>query len=501
MNKTILNLGDNFILNFCLLFLILLTINIAGPRVPSGNEFTYLVHLMKQWHPNYLAHDWTYAGTLPSHFIFNYLFGALTMLMAVETVGWVGRVLTWGLVLFAFFKFGEKFPISRWMVTVSILLWMLYRQSAFMSDWILASFEAKCVAYIFLLFALVGIVNRRELSSALFLGLSFSFHPVVGLWGSAAVGLSLLCLRYPFGTLVKMGCWVILGALPGILSTMTMVSGNYSITAAQAKLTTLVWSPYELDPFYREKKLDIFVATLFWFNWLQYRSDKDNQAVRFFFYFQASLGLVFVSGFLARYLELYKYLIWMPMRLFPLFVLLFFFYSLMKACVQVYNTHRLSPWLIGVGIFALLSFPNPVDRLAVELQNNYAAWNGQTDDVQKSLKWLAKNTPVDSVIISPPWRKESFYLSERAQVANWWGPRFDRFDEWRERIESMLGDMTVKRGLKSYEEYYNHLRQVDIESIRKKYGGEYLVSAGSYTYPVVYQSGECKVYALSRSQT
>ena len=60
--------------------------------------------------------------------------------------------------------------------------------------------------------------------------------------------------------------------------------------------------------------------------------------------------------------------------------------------------------------------------------------------MEKAFKWIAKNTPTNSIIISPPWRGDSFYLSRRAQIASWWLPRFDRLTEWRERLELLAGD-------------------------------------------------------------
>jgi len=130
-------------------------------------------------------------------------------------------------------------------------------------------------------------------------------------------------------------------------------------------------------------------------------------------------------------------------------------------------------------------------------------WTRQEEDWEKAFKWVAKNTPNNSIIISPPWRGESFYLSQRAQIASWWVPRLDHLTEWRERLESLAGDVsgvrpeTTKARLEYMVAHYNQLPPTEIASLVAKYGAEYLVSSTTYGYPVIFQSGTYKVYALT----
>jgi hypothetical protein len=131
-------------------------------------------------------------------------------------------------------------------------------------------------------------------------------------------------------------------------------------------------------------------------------------------------------------------------------------------------------------------------------------WTRQEEDGTKAFKWIAKNTAIDSVVISPPWRGESFYLSKRAQVASWWFPRFDRLTGWRERLKSLGGDVssvkpeTTKARMDQMIEHYNQLSEAEIEFLIDKYGANYLVSSAIYTYPISFDSGNYKVYSLRR---
>jgi hypothetical protein len=85
----VLSLKHSFCLNFALLFACVLILNREGFSVPSNNEFVYLLRLAKFWNPNLLSNDWTFSGPLPSHFVFNFVFGPLTLLFPLEVVGWM----------------------------------------------------------------------------------------------------------------------------------------------------------------------------------------------------------------------------------------------------------------------------------------------------------------------------------------------------------------------------------------------------------------------------
>jgi hypothetical protein len=261
--------------------------------------------------------------------------------------------------------------------------------------------------------------------------------------------------------------------------------------------------PYHLDPFYfASSKLLLLLVILLCFNWIHFRSESKNHALRFLISFQAFLGLFFVLGFLGRYSENYQLLLLMPCRLFPVLLPLFFFFQLMSA-LRHSSSIKMRKGLVMVGCLALVILGNPVDILVDTVKKHYSMWTRQEEDWEKAFKWVAKNTPNNSIIISPPWRGESFYLSQRAQIASWWVPRFDRLTEWRERLESLAGDVsgvrpeTTKARLEYMVAHYNQLPPTEIASLVAKYGAEYLVSSTTYGYPVIFQSGTYKVYALT----
>jgi hypothetical protein len=500
----LLKLKDSFFLNFAFLFMHPLILNREGLFVPSYTEAHYLLHLAKLYNPNFLQNDWTFSA-LPTHFVFNVVFGPLTLLFPLEVVGWIGRILSYSLILVALLQLGRHFRIPLWMITGSILLWLLHRQSIVGGEWILGTFEAKSIAYALLFFSLNGFMgNGGIIIPSSLLGLAFSFHPAIGLWAALSVGLSLVVLRYPIDVIIKFGCCTTLFALPG-LAALLVTPFESGLDASEAlKFICLVVMPYHFDPFFFGKAWQalLVLPILLCFNLLHFRLVGKGHSLQFLMSFQAIIGLFFVLGFIGRYIENYNLLLLMPCRLFPVLLPLFFLLTLMSA---LHHCHAIKygKGLVVLGLVAFASYGSPIHEFVYSVGRHYSMLTRGEEDVQKALKWIANNTPTNSIIISPPWRSDSFYLSRRGQIAAWAVPRFDRVGEWRERLQLLVGDVSGLRGygivnerIEHMASHYNALTATDIASLSEKYGAEYLLSSATYSYPVLFQSGTYKVYSL-----
>ena len=146
------NLKENFYLQFfALLGAVFLFV---GKPVPSSNEFSYLLRLRKVYDPNYLASDITFSTPANEYWLFDHIFGLLTFFLSIEMIGWLGRIACWSVLLFALMKLGKRWEIPLWTISVSIFLWLYVGQSIIADEWMFGGFEAKCVAYICLIFAL-----------------------------------------------------------------------------------------------------------------------------------------------------------------------------------------------------------------------------------------------------------------------------------------------------------------------------------------------------------
>lgn len=494
------NLANSLPLNLAFLLASVLALAPALGPVPSSNENLYLLYLLKAWDPSFLARDWTFAGPFYGHWIFSYIFGSMTVFMPLETVAWIGRVLTWILLLLGLIQIGKQFRIPLSLISLAIFLWLLYQQAPVGGEWVIGTFEAKGIAYICLFFALAELMKGRDLWGACLLGLCYTFHGVVGMWALLAAGASVLFLRYPFARLLKMAAVVFVAAAPGLVVTLPVFLGDWSVSRADAEFLAAVAAPFHLDPLSFPKRDLALLAILFAFNVLTYRSSLVNNPLRLLHYFSLALGLFFLVGIMARLAGHYGFLLYYPFRLFPIFVPLLFFFSLMNVCYHRAVVGRAGVTLLSVGVLALLSLPGALGQLIQETKLHQRMWATyyDWDDLQKCFLWVEKNTPEDATIIMPPWKKESYYLTRRATIANWATPRMDRFGEWRQRIAALVGESSAddEHLGRKWADHYSDLSEPEIAALAAKYGGEYLISESQYAYPIAFASGTYKVYAL-----
>ena len=183
----------------CFAFLFFAVFAFHGKTVPYSNEFVYLLRL----DPNFLTNDWTFSRAAHEHWLFNFIFSFPARIFSFEIVGWLGRIAVWSLCLAAVVKLGKIWKISFRAIAVSVFLWLAFAQAIVNDEWIFGGFEAKTAAYACLLFALNGFAKRKIIAPSILLGLSFSFHPAVGLWAIPAIGLALLFEKIPTIDFVK----------------------------------------------------------------------------------------------------------------------------------------------------------------------------------------------------------------------------------------------------------------------------------------------------------
>ena len=97
----------------------------------------------------------------------------------------------------ALLRLGRTFGLAPMGAVLGVTLWLVAGQSLVGSETLFPTFEAKTVAWILLLYALVRLLERRYDLAAILAGLSFTLHPSVGLQGGAAMGLAVLVTSPP----------------------------------------------------------------------------------------------------------------------------------------------------------------------------------------------------------------------------------------------------------------------------------------------------------------
>jgi hypothetical protein len=386
------------------------------------------------------------------------------------------------------------------MTCLAVTLWMLLDQNLVASEWMIGGLEAKVLSHVCLVFALDMFLQERNQWGALLLGLCFSFHPAVGMWAGLGVGGTLLLLRTPVKQLLVMAGLVILGALPGLVGMVMLLSHSGTNSLEVWKFIVLVQAPQHFDPWSWVKRDMFLLYAMFVFNGLHAWSCRDNRVLRFLFYFQIFLCCFFTMGLFWRWAEWFLLLRYFPFRLFPVWTFLLFLLQLMYLYhhQRHQNPGRL---LVFTGFVCIMSLGNPFGHLSDKIIKTRRLWQAQDQDLRQSLLWLSRNTPKDSIAIMPPWFGDSIYLSQRGQIANWWANRYDKLPEWKARLEAMLGQIppaTTDPKVALIKRRYHQLTPAQIQTIVRKYGGQYLVSKTPYDYPILFRTSTYRVYALHK---
>ena len=528
MTEMLADLIGNRTFQMTTLLLYAFFLNHEGFHVPAGNELVYLLYVYKAWHLQFMAADWTFHEPTAGHAFFNVTTGWLTLLMPLGAAAWVGRIVCWILALIGLMRLGSHLKIPSWSIWLGILLWMVEGQAlptTAWSEWFIGSFEAKCVGYICLIFALDAVLREKIVLGGLLAGLCFSFHSAVGLWGGIALAWAVVC-QFPIRrALLFCGCAVATG-VAGLIPSLPLIMGPHSITSEEAKFMVTRAAALCFDPYTFYRPYVALLVLMFVFAWF-YRQLHKTRAVDVLFQFQLMLFVVYALGFAARSANRFDLLILFPLRGFSVLVMLFFFWQFLAQTILIWkNRGRNEPGQVLLASFGLLIFlglPSPVSRIAgaVAMHLHYQAWIGATQivaaddslenksDFRSAATWIQYNTPPDATIIAPPWRGDAFYFMHRPLIANWHDYRFDDMTGWRQRMEKLVGDLSdldahdLDPGdldLKA-RSHYRNLPAGSISALQQEFGSNWLVTTSEYPYPEKFSSGAWKVYQLPPAVT
>jgi len=495
MLKIVQKINDNQYINILLVFITSIALN--SLVAPGGNELVYLSQALRFWDSNFLAFDWMHQGQTPVQFMYNLVVGGFLTFLPMSTVALVGRFVAWWVIIGALFKIGRNLGLFNIAITVALIFWLIYGQSSVAYSFMVGGFEPKSFGYSLLLFSLIGFMKEKTSLPAFLLGLSFSFHPSVGLWGGLAVMPVLLFGQMDVKRFLKIAGFAILGALPCLVAVVPFML-NAAPNAEGVKFYILYRIPHHADPSYFAKSDLVLMLALFLFNWLHGRSLKVKSSFIFWDRFQLFLLLIFIAGMILGFAGHYGFLKLLPFRLFPVFSLLMFFFHLAYALQNGMAFQMKQPMAIAA-VLALLTLGNPVANALYRVQWALNLQFKKESDYQTAMKWINKNTSQETVVLSPPRERGSYYWSNRAQVVHWWNLRYDRLNEWQERIEALIGKVNAVADASpaKMDENYHKLVFEDITTIVTKYGATVMVSRTDYDYPLLFQSKSYKVYDLT----
>jgi len=165
---------------------------------PDVNEAHYLTKAKHFWNPDWCAGD-IFLESSNAHWLFYVTFGWLTKFCSLPTVAWIGRGLTWAFLAFGWQRICQRLNFTPGTAVVSAMLFLLLNTNFHLAgEWVVGGFEAKGIAYGFVLLAISEMIVGRWKITWLWLGLAGAFHVLVGGW-------ALLATMFSFALERKLG--------------------------------------------------------------------------------------------------------------------------------------------------------------------------------------------------------------------------------------------------------------------------------------------------------
>ncbi|MFW6180404.1 MAG: glycosyltransferase family A protein, partial [Spirochaetota bacterium] len=173
--------GAGFLMIFGYLVFSLLLYNLLG-----SNERVTLVQARQFAVPGWIAGDWFLGTEVGYRLPFSMLAGSLARFLPLHLSALAGRIAILALYSYTLQRYLARLKVGAFLVLPFLFLHLRY-QSLVAGEWIVTLFEAKSISYVFVLLALLFLMDRRYLLFSLMAGLALSFHGMTGVYALLAV--------------------------------------------------------------------------------------------------------------------------------------------------------------------------------------------------------------------------------------------------------------------------------------------------------------------------
>lgn len=417
--------------------------------IPGTNEPHYLCKAKHYWNPEWCSGDF-FLESANAHAFFYQVLGSLTQWLSLHNTALVGRLAAFLLLAVGWYRLVRVFTPGTWSPLISAWIYLgIAALGNFSGEWIIGGIESKVFAYGFLFMALANACEQRWNRSAIYAGLTISWHPVVGIWALLCGGFSLICytalnqefrkqitLRQTIKTAMPAGSFLILCALPGLIPSLSLlVQDNPRETFAANYIQVFYRIKHHLDPMDFHLYGYLFYAALLGIWLFLQRKERSSFANRFFqFFIAGTLGLACI-GFLlgagprpASEMPFYAFrmslLKFYPFRLYdallPIAVTISFVSSIYQRLFQSEHTdseprrfpnssRNTSIALLSLSLFAAVlysawTFP-PIHKMSP----------AQRKDWVDACRWVNEYTPETALFLTPAHESDFKWYAQRPE--------------------------------------------------------------------------------------
>lgn len=417
-----------------------------------------------------------------------------------------------------------------------LLVVMLFDYYPFLvaGEWTINTFEPKMISYALILIALGYLLDQRRSLAVLaaLLGVATSFHVLVGLYATFAIG-GVVALQWrKVGGDAASAIKALLVFLLTSAFAIRPIVGHLFVSGRDAPIGSALLpsyiyvflrSPHHLDPSswpsYWPVCLGVFLIVLFVCCFIVNRSaahagESEAQfAVQSLFLFTLLSMVPFIVGLFVSLFDtqgrlLQYYLFRFGDAMLPMCTYLFFALALQRI---PYRNVALGVvvvgWLVVAGIVGLRGvqleeqvqlvrqFPGPAQKLTPKWKEN--------------CEWIKTNTPADALFIVPPGRSESItfpWLTRRRMLATLKQVNLNGgLVEWHRRLSDLAWTdkpwpergFRVTRWLKKR---YESLSTEQVQNLMDKYEASYFVTRASHSLdlPEVFNNKKYSIYVSPR---
>lgn len=497
----------------------------VGDPAPMVNEAHYLCRLKHYWTPGYCPGD-LFLESPDAHYTVVWLFGWVTRFLSLTATAWLGRLLSWALLAIAWRRLvGRVSNLPFLAPLAAALLWLGVDQGNLAGEWIFGGFEAKSLAYGFVLLGLTDAIDARWNRAWVLLGVASAMHALVGGWSVVALGAVWLTTK-DRPALPSMAPGLLIGGLLSLAGVLPALALNGEATAEQVREADHIYTYFRLphhlallskEPGWltdRAGRHAVVVALLALLTWA--RSASDRRSIHLLIRFAWAAETVSLVGFVIGWIDppwaasALKYY-WHRLAdiATPLAVTLL----LIEAIDAGWRTRRgvaalaacvltlLVGWNLGAAAHQRTQRPiAPCDKR----MRDPAAWREMCD-------WVRENTPTDALVLVPQTSQSFKWWAERGEVVTRKDIPQDALSmiEWRRRLSDVFqigawGDGTIR-----WAPSYAHLGAGRLRELAEAYGADYALDQASWrdadvplrhraSLPIVHRVGPYTLYDLSQ---
>jgi hypothetical protein len=492
--------------------IVLVALVLYGAPVPRLSEELYLPLTRHVGDPSFLAGDWTMRGAFGEHWVFTHTFGWIAAAVPLGLFGWLGRLLAWTALAALLVRLGGRLGLSPIAAAAAVALWLVSNQALIGGDWMFGTFEAKTIADLFVVGALLAATERRVGPAIVLLGLAVSFHPGLGGWAAFAGGAALLADPATRQRALRWAPVGLLLALPGLIGVLSSVGAPDTLD----RFLVIVAMPYHLDPFFGGDDLAgaqvvvraAALAAMLAMNVVWFRRSDRGPAQQFLITFQLMAVIPVVIAFVGRVLDAWQFLVLQPLRLGPLVIPLVFFMQLVRRVTELAERETSVPWwrrrsvvLAGVGVVVALTITSPLLAAPRMAARTAAAWTDHDDDAD-AFRWIAANTPRSMRCVVPVDRQDAYQLGRRPIVATWQAIRYDDVPGWKRRVDALVGGPEFfgaeddDADLGELRAAYDALTAEQMTAVARRYHAGCVVASTEYPFPVLHTTGGTRIYRV-----